>query len=355
MNTASLHSRAAAPTTRQHSLISDLLPLVQDLTTHRAWIYWSDLAFSTGLFWGGLYALSSKSWLPAWLQLAVAVVATLALYRAAIFMHEIVHVPRRKMPGFMLAWNLACGIPLMLPSFMYQSHLDHHSARHYGTGQDPEYLPFARSPLASWLILIAGALLTPVLLFARFALLAPASLLSPALRAWLDRHLSSVVLHFRYVRPEAGPKQAREQRWQEAGATLFVWLMLWLLANGLLSARVLLFYAGMVLSTLLINAIRTRFAHHYRLDGQPVSHAEQLADSVNHHAAGRWLTLLEPVGMRFHALHHLFPFLPYHSLAEAHRRLMNAPGEAARFYREVCLSPTQRQVADLAFEKRIAP
>ena len=28
------------------------------------------------------------------------------------------------------------------------------------------------------------------------------------------------------------------------------------------------------------------------------------------------------VGLRFHALHHLFPSLPYHNLAKAHRRLM---------------------------------
>jgi len=27
------------------------------------------------------------------------------------------------------------------------------------------------------------------------------------------------------------------------------------------------------------------------------------------------------VGLRYHALHHLMPSLPYHSLGEAHRRL----------------------------------
>jgi fatty acid desaturase len=31
--------------------------------------------------------------------------------------------------------------------------------------------------------------------------------------------------------------------------------------------------------------------------------------------------LLFPVGLRYHALHHLFPTMPYHNLGEAHRRL----------------------------------
>jgi fatty acid desaturase len=32
--------------------------------------------------------------------------------------------------------------------------------------------------------------------------------------------------------------------------------------------------------------------------------------------------LWAPVGLRYHALHHLLPNLPYHSLGRAHRRLL---------------------------------
>ena len=39
---------------------------------------------------------------------------------------------------------------------------------------------------------------------------------------------------------------------------------------------------------------------------------------------GLWAGLWAPVGLRYHALHHLLPSMPYHSLGEAHRRLKQA-------------------------------
>ena len=48
----------------------------------------------------------------------------------------------------------------------------------------------------------------------------------------------------------------------------------------------------------------------------------QVEESINH-TGQTWLTvLLFPVGLRYHALHHLFPALPYHRMGTAHRRLM---------------------------------
>ena len=46
-----------------------------------------------------------------------------------------------------------------------------------------------------------------------------------------------------------------------------------------------------------------------------------MRDSIN--ITGQtWLTVfMFPVGLRYHALHHLFPALPYHNLGGAHRRL----------------------------------
>ena len=62
--------------------------------------------------------------------------------------------PGRELPAFTVAWNALVGVPLLIPSFLYEGvHTDHHRQSCYGTEADPEYVPFGRrSPL-----LILGA------------------------------------------------------------------------------------------------------------------------------------------------------------------------------------------------------
>jgi fatty acid desaturase len=53
----------------------------------------------------------------------------------------------------------------------------------------------------------------------------------------------------------------------------------------------------------------------------------QFLDSVNVPPPTLLPALWAPVGLRYHAIHHLLPGLPYHALGEAHRRLSAAlPG-----------------------------
>jgi fatty acid desaturase len=78
-----------------------------------------------------------------------------------------------------------------------------------------------------------------------------------------------------------------------------------------------------------LNYNRNLVAHHYRNTGDEMSHQEQLEDSVN--ITGGWLTeLFFPLNLRYHALHHLLPTMPYHNLATAHHRLMaQLPADSA--------------------------
>jgi fatty acid desaturase len=50
----------------------------------------------------------------------------------------------------------------------------------------------------------------------------------------------------------------------------------------------------------------------------------QYLDSVNVPPPAFLPMLWAPVGLRYHALHHLLPGLPYHALGTAHKRIIGA-------------------------------
>jgi fatty acid desaturase len=72
----------------------------------------------------------------------------------------------------------------------------------------------------------------------------------------------------------------------------------------------------------MLNNIRTLGAHRFINDGRELTFVEQLLDSVNYPRFSIIAEMWGPVGLRFHALHHLFPSLPYHNLGRAHKALM---------------------------------
>ena len=72
---------------------------------------------------------------------------------------------------------------------------------------------------------------------------------------------------------------------------------------------------------MLLNQVRTLVAHLWENDGEPLTVTAQYLDSVNVPPPVFLPALWAPVGLRYHALHHLLPSLPYHALGEAHRRL----------------------------------
>ena len=95
-------------------------------------------------------------------------------------------------------------------------------------------------------------------------------------------------------------------------------------------ALVLCFYiensAGRWLSlavfTIALNWLRNLAGHRFRNDGRELDYFGQLVDSISVIGNPLWTELLFPLGLRYHALHHLFPAIPYHNLGRAHRRLM---------------------------------
>jgi fatty acid desaturase len=290
-------------------------------------IYWADFAASAVAGWTALSLVVAKpgsvaSWV-------AAPVAVLALYRALLFIHELTHLRREDLPGFALAWNVLAGIPMLLPSFTYVGvHTDHHKRTLYGTPGDPEYLPLALGPRRRVAWFLVESFFVPLLLFVRFVLVSPFGLLAPRLHKWLERHVSSLVINVAYRRREVSVTERRRMIASEV-AMLLIWgAAFWSAARGQLPWRIFPVWYGVSAGIAFVNQVRTLAAHRFRNPGDEMDVVGQLTDTVN--IPGGPLTVVwAPVGLRFHALHHWMPDLPYHALREAHRRLLEVlPSDA---------------------------
>ena len=308
---------AVFPLREAHSLVSDLM-------TPNPWIYWTDFLFSSLVGWVAFFMALLSPWFSLW-QVGAYVVAVLALYRAAIFVHELAHLKKGTFKAFRMVWNVMCGIPFMIPSFTYDGvHNDHHRRDVYGTHQDGEYVPFAtRKPIEMVVYVLLSFLIPPVLLM-RFLLLVPLSYLMPFLRKIVWERASSLTIDPTYKRAENAIRNDHNWRRQELAAFLFASAVVSLILLEVISIDVLVLWYLVAAMVFILNSLRTLAAHAYRNPGEkPMSHAEQYLDSVNVPGNPLITPLWAPVGLRFHATHHLFMSMPYHNLAKAHRRLIS--------------------------------
>ena len=297
--------------------------LTRDLNVARANIYWADLIGSAILGYAGLFtAILSASTLVA---VAGAIVAVLALYRAGSFIHELTHLKPNAVPGFRFVWNLIVGIPLLVPSFMYEGvHNQHHAKRYYGTANDPEYLPLALMRPWTLPVFMIAAALAPIGMLIRFGLLAPLSLLSSKLRETVIAKYSGLQINPRFRRPQPESDFRRQWLWMEAACSLWAIALLAMVATGVVPLRAFLIFLGVAAGVMFLNQVRTLVAHLWENDGEPMTVTAQFLDSVNVPPPATLPIFWAPVGLRYHALHHLLPGLPYHALGEAHQRLCRA-------------------------------
>lgn len=302
--------------------------LTRDLAEARPAIYWGDMLLSAGTGYAALAGAILVESVP--LAFGLGLVAALALYRALLFIHELSHIHRDALPGFRLGWNLLVGIPVLTPSFMYEGvHTLHHARTRYGTAEDPEYLPLALMKPWSLPLFVAIALLAPPALLFRFAVLVPLGAVFPRVRKLVWERFSALSINPDFRRRPPEGELRKRVFWQELGGS--VWALTLLGSTFAIGWRPLLIALAVLSLTAVLNQLRTLVAHLWENDGEPMTVTAQFLDSVNVPPPGRIAEIWAPIGLRYHALHHLLPSMPYHSLGEAHRRLAAELGQGSTY------------------------
>jgi len=310
-----------------HDIVRDLLP-------PKPAIFWADFLLTTSICYTAFAVYLSAADYGA-VQAAAFLLCAISIYRSVVFIHELSH----RSPGTFIIfrgfWNVLCGIPTLMPSFLYGDHRSHHTNRSYGTHGDPEYVFLDRGRLNA-LVFLLVVFVYPVLGPLRFLLLTPLALVSRAADQMVWCYGSSLYMMNPAYRREYDSSARAPARWgQEIACCLWAWCLVYWTWIGALPAHVLVKTYLVLLFWMAINQVRTLAAHRYRNDGTPQSYIGQLLDTNTFPAGILLAEIWAPLGLRYHALHHMMPSLPYHAAREAHSRLMRCLPHDAPYRRTI--------------------
>lgn len=308
---------------------------IADLRRPKLGVYFFDLFVTASTIWIAMVVASRPG--AGVLGFVVgAFGAGLALSRAVLFAHELSH-QRGALPGLRLAWHLLVGVPFLFPSFLYEHvHRRHHHVAVYRTEADPEHAPDARSFRARTAGAQLAALALPLLLIARW-LLAPISPWSPRLRSFVLRRFSSLTTNAQYTPPA---KRSRGDLLAEIACALWSYGLVAALVMGALPLRAALAGAVAIAVAASVSDLRGEVLHRFQTTGRIGTLERQVLDSVNVPSTNLVTRVFFPMGIGYHALHHLAPSLPYHAIEEAHARLLRVLGPDSFYARS-----TERSLA----------
>lgn len=297
-----------------HGLIRPLLPF-----DRRRFLM--DLLVTSLLAWSIAVAAYLAS--PVYASLSLCLIGGCVFYRAATMIHELSHF-QIELKRETSIWNFLIGVPFLIPSFMYvNQHLQHHSVARYTSDEDAEYEQYAGRGVGIVLLRLLKCPFLPLFAPVRFLFLAPIGLLNSRLGRTLRMHFSTLSLRIPFKRSVLPECEIRTWVVLEAVTWAYCLLFAGALWWSILSWKALgILYSYQAIGETL-NVVRALGGTHgYRHSPARIGFRSQIEDSFNIESRSLLHRLLFPNGLQYHALHHLFPRIPYYRMREAHTLLM---------------------------------
>jgi len=285
-------------------------------------IYYIDFTLSE-LIGDATLVLASRvqNWSAA--QAIYILVSVFFLFRASIFVHEAYHSGKH-IKGFVLYYNLLHGFMHKLPYYCYTPHRHHHSPETYGTLNDPEYEILGDKP-ASYNIVIAPIFMMAILPLYHIIRWGILPIIFPFIgskaREAIYENASTAAMNRKFKRKK--PSEAEKKEWyiEDAGCVIYSIIFAWLIYADILPLRIaVLWYITLYLLSV-ANFYRVMMNHRFFTGFEGTNHKQQIIDSITLPISA-FNALFHPVGSGYHALHHMFPQIPYHNLGKAHRWLI---------------------------------
>lgn len=295
----------------------DLKSLLAQFHTIDKKIIWADFLLNLLLSWPLFIYTCFKP------NIYTYIISIFFLYRGTMLIHEVVHVSKR-VPGYRLAYNLFFGWFTNYPAYIFDGHLYHHGKATYATKRDPEYKFITAYNRKTLIGPIISAFILPIFQLIRFGVM-PLFLpfMPEKYQLYVYERMSTLVFDVNFKRKIKNKKaELRTMQFNDLMCSLYKIVTIALIMTGILPVRfIIYFYIGFALGSIL-NMYRALFNHLYTNESlKPLNKDDHILDTTT--VEGGLLTKIIFVnGLNYHALHHLFPEIPYYRLEEAHTLLM---------------------------------
>ena len=230
------------------------------------------------------------------------ILSSICLYRAGAFTHEIAHqYHRREFKLFRFIWTYTIGILLIQhPLRFTKPHLKHHKVGIFGTKQDPQY-PLVRSNIWIWiLVFIISPIGLPIFNFI-------ISILS------LFNIHESKFHNILYKNITYSTQEKKEMNVTDKIYTGVI--VLGFVLNPTLICKLAL----VIIGSWWLATLRIPLEHELKAYKETSNREDQRLDSKTH--LSPIYIIVQPLALRFHTAHHLYPGVPYHNLEDLHYKL----------------------------------